>query len=425
MECSLVVYLVEWPVKQEGIIMGLQDILAGVFSGIAGDPYAPIKMRIFKEQKKREDEAAKLDLILKNLQLEQAKTPITRFLKPELTPKQGFEPETGESFTLSGPTGKDTGEIDWSRARIGDLGNLAKFAQIQKAQRPTAPKVQGINPEHDVYSEGVRVRPGTPKAPPIHRYNMPNVGLVDETGKVIAPAKPGYTIKEDENGEWVYIPTSPQEQPQPTPGVPQGQTPSPLSGISETPVPFLTPPTQAVPESRTRLIDLPSILQAQEPAPVEVASRGTLTAPTKEEAKPQQPGVRRTGVKAPLKGTTKGLQHIKEDFGDRVREGTFNPTTGERTWGAWQPKGTTPEKPLNIDKAFASYNVARAKAPSDPIRLQMIATMKQMGIDVPVSLPEMDKKQFEEFVKTGKMPGTKANEPSPKGKKPLSAFEGK
>jgi len=110
--------------------------------------------------------------------------------------------------------------------------------------------------------------------------------------------------------------------------------------------------------------------------------------------------------------TPKGLQDIQEDLGDKVRYGTFNPETGERKFGPWQKKAASPTQPKNtpedreqeLMESFRKYNDVRLRAPSDPIRLQMIAAMKQMGIDVPVSLPEMTFDQYKQFVTTGKMP---------------------
>jgi len=68
----------------------------------------------------------------------------------------------------------------------------------------------------------------------------------------------------------------------------------------------------------------------------------------------------------------------------------------------------TPDKDqltdADIDKRFADYNTSRAKAPTDVNRLMMIKGLKEMGIDVPVSLPELTKKQFKELLTTGKMP---------------------
>lgn len=91
----------------------------------------------------------------------------------------------------------------------------------------------------------------------------------------------------------------------------------------------------------------------------------------------------------------------------------------------WQTGLSNKNTPEAIEKEimdkYRDYNIARAKAPSDPIRLQMIAAMKQMGIDVPVSLPEMTYEQFKTFVTTGKMPQS-VSEPAPEAPKKLNTL---
>lgn len=146
------------------------------------------------------------------------------------------------------------------------------------------------------------------------------------------------------------------------PGVPSmgmGERP-PMTDI----VPGVPAPTGRVDYGKPRqdltLRDLPAVAQAMkmmagEQPEYKGAAWGTFDPRT---GKPvfQRPGAE-TGAKGASWGTydpktgkpiyerpekplsTKSLQSIQEDIGDKVRYGTFNPETGEKKWGEWQKKG--------------------------------------------------------------------------------------
>jgi hypothetical protein len=378
----------------------LRDILGGIAGGLAGDPLAYQRFKLARGESERRNRLLDLQEMaaLENLRRQREeeilkRKPLTEFFEGKTTTpepisvpqeppgvmnlgpersltipmtqggqqtsvtvpqeREFVEPPQGSDI-VQGPT-RFTGDLNFYKPKKGlSTVEMLHALALRKALEP--PLLHG--PAGTQFFErdeaGMKKVGEVPRAPS-RPINMPGYGLIDpDTQKVLLPEKPGYEIKQDETGEFVYLPKNPVT----------------------TDIGRVTPP-------------------------------GTATS---------QQGVVKTGVKGHVASESK--RPIEKD------EITWDEKTGVKTKQTyklneetrqWEPvgqprkvEGPAPKESAwseeKVDGMYRDYNRDRLKAPGDPMRIMRIQQLKEEGITVPPDMPYLSRKQFGEFVKTGKMP---------------------
>ncbi|RPJ05492.1 MAG: hypothetical protein EHM36_08215, partial [Deltaproteobacteria bacterium] len=137
--------------------MGALDVLSGIFAGIAGDPSLPQRMKLAREDQAMQKESHRLNMLLQNLtleekqrQIERARKPLSSLLNEKMETREYIEPGMEAPYKMSVPTG-EYDDVNWGKANIEDLPNLASIVGILKKEAPT---YKGFSPGSQIYEMG-------------------------------------------------------------------------------------------------------------------------------------------------------------------------------------------------------------------------------------------------------------------------------